>query len=134
MCFPKAPKPPKVDETGQKEADIAATRDRIQAEQDNAILKAENKERRMEDALALLQGRIGRRSLFSGGQGGRGFPVGGPPSTRPPRPRGPRSPAQGLGRGLLGLPSAPSPGGAGGGVRGARGIGLRRDSLFGRGR
>lgn len=69
MCF-KKPKPPPVTTA----ADPELYAQRIQAEQDNAIIKAENKRIRTEDQLALLSGRIGRKSLFSGGQGGRGFP------------------------------------------------------------
>lgn len=72
MCF-KSPKPPPPSTTGQDIADPALQRERAQAEVDASVLKAENKQRRMEDELALLQGRIGRHSLFTGGQGGAGY-------------------------------------------------------------
>jgi hypothetical protein len=71
MCFPKAPKPPKSVDSG---ADQALTRERRQAELDAAAIRASNKEIRMEDELARLTGRQGRRSLFTGGQGGIGYP------------------------------------------------------------
>jgi hypothetical protein len=73
MCFPKPPKPPAASSTGSSTADPALQRQRIQVEEDNAVIKAENKDARMEDQLALLQGRIGRASLFSGGRGGAGY-------------------------------------------------------------
>lgn len=69
MCF-KKPKPPPVTTA----ADPELYAQRIQMEQDNAAVKAEAKRIRTEDQLALLGGKIGRKSLFSGGQGGRGFP------------------------------------------------------------
>lgn len=72
MCFPKAPKQAKPVNTGQ---DQQLAREQAQAEQDNAALKADNKQARMEQQLAILQGRVGRKSLFSGGQGGAGFPL-----------------------------------------------------------
>lgn len=71
MCFPKPPELPKPVDTG---ADPELTRQRQAAELENAALKADNKQHRMEDQLAQLSGRMGRKSLFSGGQGGAGFP------------------------------------------------------------
>jgi hypothetical protein len=105
MCFPKPPKPPKTTDAG---ADPALTRERQQAEFDNAALKADNKQRRMEDSLAALSGRIGRKSLFTGGQGGAGFPnrrslFSGQPIT-PPSPGG------------TGVPGPTPPSSSGGGV------------------
>jgi hypothetical protein len=70
MCFPSAPKPPK---TTDPVADPELARQRKEAELDAASLKAENKQQRTEQALALLAGKVGRKSLFSGGQGGAGF-------------------------------------------------------------
>lgn len=68
MCF-KKPKPPSV----TTPADPELALQRMAAEQDNAVVKAEAKRIRTEDQLALLQGKVGRKSLFTGGQGGRGY-------------------------------------------------------------
>lgn len=69
MCGPKPPRAPST----QTEADPELARQRREAELANAEAKAELKEQRTQDKLALLMGRIGRRSLFSGGQGGQGY-------------------------------------------------------------
>lgn len=71
MCFPKPPKTPAPVDTG---ADQELIVQRQAAEEENAVVKAGNKQIRMEDNLLQLQGKIGRRSLFTGGQGGIGFP------------------------------------------------------------
>lgn len=125
MCF-STPKPPSANETGQAQANIDVQRQRMAAEEDNAAIKAANKDVRMQDQLALLSGKIGRKSLFSGGQGGKGYaapqgkslfvtngglnpppPTGGghPPPRPVPRPR----------PGRPGRPGGPIFGGGGGG-------------------
>lgn len=73
MCFPKPPQQPAPVDTG---IDQELTIQRQAAEENNAVVKAANKQRRMDDSLLQLSGKIGRRSLFTGGQGGQGFPGG----------------------------------------------------------
>ncbi len=70
MCFGSAPDAP---ETSDPVADPELARQRIQIELDQAAIKADNKRRRMEDDLALLAGKVGRNSLFSGSKGGGGY-------------------------------------------------------------
>jgi hypothetical protein len=69
MCF-KPPKPPKV---ADPTADPELYRQRAEAERDLGERRAANKQAQTEQQLAILAGRIGRKSLFSGGQGGAGF-------------------------------------------------------------
>jgi len=70
MCFPKAPKPPP---TTDPVLDPELARQRIEIELNTIAQKADAKKRRMEEQLAILSGKIGRKSLFSGGAGGMGF-------------------------------------------------------------
>lgn len=67
MCGPKVPDPPK------PVANPELVREREQAERDMAEAKAERKRLRTEDQLAILSGRMGRKSLFTGAQGGAGY-------------------------------------------------------------
>lgn len=70
MCGPKKPKPPPMTDTS---VDPELQRQRRQAEEENALIKGEQKDQRTADRLQFLMGRYGRRSLFSGGQGGKGY-------------------------------------------------------------
>jgi hypothetical protein len=69
MCFPEPPDPPKV----TSNPDSSLVKQRVQMELDQAALKKENKARRLEQAIAIHGGKIGRKSMFSGGKGGEGF-------------------------------------------------------------
>lgn len=70
MCGGSKPAPPAPADTSiDKELVIQ----RQQAEEEQAVIKAANKQNRMDQSLALLSGRMGRKSLFTGGQGGAGF-------------------------------------------------------------
>lgn len=80
MCFkkPKAPKPPPNDPElarANKEAREAAQVERKLA-----------KDRRLEEKLAMLEGRFGRSSLISGAKGGQGFAAPAARSLFVPRP------------------------------------------------
>lgn len=123
MCF-KPPKPPKTTDMG---ADPELTRQRQAAELDAEAIKADNKQARMEQQLALQTGRMGRRSLFSGGQGGIGFPGrarlfnGSPVGAQPPVAP------------VASSPAPASPGAGGGSIRLGIGSGRRifRDGIAG---
>ena len=86
MCFPKAPKPPKLpeltpeekaDEELRKKEDLAAraTQRELMANQkaDAAAKLAKDKLYRTESDIAKQSGNYGIRSLISGSKGGSGF-------------------------------------------------------------
>jgi len=55
----------------QAETELKQQREAMQAEL--ATVKAESKDRRMQEAIAKSTGRFGFRSLLSGRKGGQGF-------------------------------------------------------------
>lgn len=65
MCF--SPKVPKVKPDPNVSIQIQEQEQQVR---DNKTL---NKQIRLDDAMQLLSGRIGRASLFSGGTGGAGY-------------------------------------------------------------
>jgi hypothetical protein len=67
MCF-KAPKPPPI-----PPPDPAIAEAQLAAKNDAASIKAENKERRLQDSVSKSGGMYGMRSLISGSRGGGGF-------------------------------------------------------------
>jgi hypothetical protein len=70
MCGSKPKPPPPADTSVDQELIIQ----RQAAEEQDAALKAVNKQSRMDQSLALMSGRMGRKSLFTGSQGGAGYP------------------------------------------------------------
>lgn len=71
MCFKKPKMPAASTEEMQAEAELKQQREAMQAEL--ATVKAESKDRRMQEAIAKSTGRFGFRSLLSGRKGGQGF-------------------------------------------------------------
>jgi len=67
MCF-SAPKPPPV-----PEPDPAIAEQQAAAKADAAAIKAQDKEKRLQDAVSKSSGTYGMRSLISGSRGGGGF-------------------------------------------------------------
>jgi len=67
MCF-SSPKPPPI-----PPPDPAIAEAQLAAKNDAASIKAENKERRLQDSVSKSGGMYGMRSLISGSRGGGGF-------------------------------------------------------------
>jgi hypothetical protein len=70
MCFssPKAPAPPPI-----PEPDPAIAEQQAAAKADASAIKAQDKEKRLQDAISKGSGVYGMRSLISGSRGGGGF-------------------------------------------------------------
>ena len=123
MCFkkPKAPEPSPEDVAAEEE--LKEMR-KVRQAQLNAEI-TESKKQRLEDAIALAQGGIGKRSLLKGGRGGSGFLGNNTRSATPIRSVQPSAPPIMGGGGRSGGGGAPSlfgytsrPAGNGGGGRG----------------
>jgi len=68
MCFAKKPPPPPKVYT-----DPALQVQQLDARDDEAALRAEAKDRRIEERMSQLSGRMGRGATLTGGRGGMGY-------------------------------------------------------------
>jgi len=117
MCFKKPKAPEASAEDLAAEEELKEMR-KIRQAQLNAEI-SDSKQQRLEDAIALAQGGVGKRSLLKGGRGGSGFLGQNTRSATPIRGRSPSAPPIMGGGGGSGGGGAPSlfgyAGGSGGG-------------------